>query len=152
MIHHHVGFRSLLAAGVGAAIWLVGAGGAFAAYEVWVLDQGTNTLLIYGGDTLAADARPEKIDLASHGGAKPHMILFSPRHDYAFIANVGSGHVYVMRANDRKIVFNEDLGQQTHAVVPSRRRTGSSAVCTTPSSLAAAMRVATTWARSTSCT
>jgi len=119
MIRHGVGVRSLLAAGVGVAIWLVGAGGAFAAYEVWVLDQGTNTLLIYGGDTLAADAQPEKIDLAPHGGAKPHMILFSPQHDYAFIANVGSGHVYIMRASDRKVVFNEDLGQQTHAVVPS---------------------------------
>jgi DNA-binding beta-propeller fold protein YncE len=68
---------------------------------------------------LAADAQPEKIDLAPHGGAKPHMVVFSPQHDYAFIANVGSGHVYVVRASDRTVVFNEDLGQQTHAVVPS---------------------------------
>jgi DNA-binding beta-propeller fold protein YncE len=119
MIHHRVGFRNLLAFGVGVALWLVGGGGAFAAYEVWVLDQGTNTLLIYGGDTLAADAQPERIDLASHGGAKPHMVVFSPQQDYAFIANVASGHVYVVRASDRQVVFNEDLGQQTHAVVPS---------------------------------
>jgi DNA-binding beta-propeller fold protein YncE len=119
MIRHRWSVRTLLAVGVGIAAWLVGAGGAFAAYEVWVLDQGTNTLLIYGGDTLAADAQPEKVDLAPHGGAKPHMVLFSPQHDYALIANVGSGHVYVMHASDRRVVFNEDLGQQTHAVVPS---------------------------------
>lgn len=54
-----------------------------------------------------------------HGGAKPHMVQFSPQHDYAFIANVASGHVYVMRASDREIVYNEDLGQQAHAAVPS---------------------------------
>jgi DNA-binding beta-propeller fold protein YncE len=47
------------------------------------------------------------------------MVLFSPQHDYALIANVASGHVYVMRASDRKVVFSEDLGQQAHAAVPS---------------------------------
>lgn len=101
--------------------WLAGsrAVGAETAYELWVLDQGTNSLLIYDGTKLAAQARPERIDLAPLGGAKPHMVLFSPKQDYAFIANVASGHVYVMRGSDRKVVFNEDLGQQAHAAVPS---------------------------------
>ncbi len=89
------------------------------AFELWVLDQGTNSLLIYDGAKLSAQTQPERIDLAPHGGAKPHMVLFGPQHDYAFIANVASGHVYVMRASDRKIVYNEDLGQQAHAAVPS---------------------------------
>ncbi|MEO6667761.1 MAG: YncE family protein [Nitrospiria bacterium] len=93
--------------------------GAATGFEVWVLDQGTNALLIYDGAKLSAQAKPERIDLAPLGGAKPHMVLFSPHHDYAFIANVASGHVYVMRASDRKVVFNEDLGQQAHAAVPS---------------------------------
>lgn len=106
------------AVGVVVSTWAVAAD-AQAAYEVWVLDQGTNSLLIYDGDKLGPSAQPEKIDLAPNGGTKPHMVLFSPKYDYAFIANVGSGHVYVMRTSDRKIVFNEDLGQQTHAVIPS---------------------------------
>jgi DNA-binding beta-propeller fold protein YncE len=101
--------------------WLAGPGmaGAAPAFELWVLDQGTNSLLIYDGSKLSAQAQPERIDLAPHGGAKPHMVLFSPKQDYALIANVASGHVYVMRASDRKVVFNEDLGQQAHAALPS---------------------------------
>jgi len=71
MIRHGVGVRSLLAAGVGVAMWLVGTGGAFAAYEVWVLAQGTTTPLIHGGDTLAADVQPEKIDRAPICGMFP---------------------------------------------------------------------------------
>lgn len=101
--------------------WLAASGSASAesAFELWVLDQGTNALLIYGGDKLSAQSQPERVDLAPHGGLKPHMVVFSPQHDYAFIANVASGHVYVMRASDRKVVFNEDFGQQAHAAVPS---------------------------------
>lgn len=109
------------------AVWLIagmvglwaGSASAETAFELWVLDQGANALLVYDGAKLSAKAQPERIDLAPHGGAKPHMVLFSPQHDYAFIANVASGHVYVMRASDRKVVFNEDLGQQSHAAVPS---------------------------------
>jgi DNA-binding beta-propeller fold protein YncE len=100
--------------------WIAVAGAASApAYELWVLDQGTNALLIYDGTKLDAKAQPERIDLAPLGGSKPHMVLFSPKQDYALIANVASGHVYVMRASDRKVVFNEDLGQQAHAALPS---------------------------------
>ena len=96
-----------------------GSANAQSAFELWVLDQGSNALLIYDGAKLSAQARAERIDLTPHGGAKPHMVLFSPQHDYAFIANVASGHVYVMRASDRKVVYHEDLGQQAHAAVPS---------------------------------
>ncbi|MFZ5863063.1 MAG: YncE family protein [Nitrospirota bacterium] len=96
-----------------------GAAGAQTAYELWVLDQGANALLIYDGAKLNAKAQPERVDLAPLGGTKPHMVLFSPKHDYALIANVASGHVYIMRASDRKVVFNEDLGQQAHAALPS---------------------------------
>jgi DNA-binding beta-propeller fold protein YncE len=102
--------------------WLAAAEPADAAepaFELWVLDQGTNSLLIYDGAKLSARTQPERIDLVSHGGAKPHMVQFSPNHDYAFIANVASGHVYVMRGSDRKVVYNEDLGQQAHAAIPS---------------------------------
>lgn len=86
-------------------------------FEVWVLDQGMNKLYIFKGNNLKAS--PEIIDLSPHGGAKPHMILFSPGYTHAIIANVASGHVYIMRAADRKVVFNEDTGQQAHAAIPS---------------------------------
>ncbi len=104
-----------------ASVWFSASESASAesSFELWVLDQGTNSLLIYDGAKLSAQSQPERVDLAPHGGAKPHMVLFSPKHDYAFIANVASGHVYVMRASDRKVVFNEDLGQQAHAAAPS---------------------------------
>ncbi len=100
-------------------LFVPGSANAQSAYELWVLDQGSNALLIYDGTKLSAQTQAERIDLTPHGGAKPHMVLFSPQHDYAFIANVASGHVYVMRASDRKVVYNEDLGQQAHAAVPS---------------------------------
>jgi len=86
-------------------------------FEAWVLDQGTNKLYIFQGKDLKAS--PEAIDLSSHGGAKPHMIQFNPGFTHAIIANVASGHVYIMRAADQKVVFNEDTGQQAHAAIPS---------------------------------
>jgi DNA-binding beta-propeller fold protein YncE len=86
-------------------------------FEVWVPDQGTNKLYILQGKNLKAS--PEVIDLSSHGGAKPHMIQFNPGYTHAIIANVGSGHVYILRAADRKVVFNEDTGLQAHAAIPS---------------------------------
>lgn len=36
-------------------------------------------------------------------GKRPHMILFNRAQTHAVIANVASGHVYVMRAADRKV-------------------------------------------------
>jgi DNA-binding beta-propeller fold protein YncE len=84
---------------------------------VWVLDQGTNQLYIVNGKNFKDS--PVVIDLTPHGGAKPHMIQFNPGYTHAIIANVASGHVYIMRTADRKVVFNEDTGQQAHAAIPS---------------------------------
>lgn len=86
-------------------------------FEVWVTDQGTNKLYILNGEK--PKAPPEVIDLSAYGGSKPHMVLFNPDYSHAIIANVASGHVYIMRATDRKVVFNEDTGQQAHAAVAS---------------------------------
>ena len=74
------------------AILFVGfIGGAHAqGFEVWVLDQGMNRLDILGDRALSSQKPQESIDLAPHGGVKPHMIYFSPAYDYAFIANVGT--------------------------------------------------------------
>lgn len=103
------------------ALFILGFNGSARAqgFEVWVLDQGANRLQIFGAPGLESQKPQEVIDLAPNGGMKPHMIYFSPAYDYAFIANVASGHVYVMRTSDKKIVFNEDLGQQAHAAIAS---------------------------------
>lgn len=97
-------------------------------YEVWVIDQadaarGGAKLYIYDGTQLAAGqpAAPEIVDLTAGAtgvgdgpGVRPHMLAFSPGFTHAIISNVVSGHVYVMRASDRKIVASIDVGEQAH--------------------------------------
>lgn len=99
-----------------------------ARYEVWVIDQadaarGGAKLYIFDGARLAGGQMPtpEVIDLnagatgVGHGpGVRPHMVAFSPGFTHAIISNVASGHVYVMRAADRKIVASIDVGEQAH--------------------------------------
>jgi DNA-binding beta-propeller fold protein YncE len=102
--------------------------GQAAAYEVWIIDQadaarGGARLYIFDGARLAAGqlGAPEVINLdaAAAGvgdgpGVRPHMLAFDPTYRYAVIANVASGHVYVMRASDRKIIASIDVGEQAH--------------------------------------
>ncbi len=89
-----------------------------ASYELWVLDQadtspaGGGTLYVFNGADLAKDrpvpAYTVNLSEAALGvgdgvGKRPHMILFNRAQTHAVIANVASGHVYVMRAADRKV-------------------------------------------------
>jgi DNA-binding beta-propeller fold protein YncE len=99
-----------------------------AAYEVWIIDQadaarGGARLYIFDGGRLAAGqpGTPEVINLdaAAAGvgdgpGVRPHMLAFDRGYRYAVISNVASGHVYVMRASDRKIIASIDIGEQVH--------------------------------------
>lgn len=99
-----------------------------ASYEVWIIDQadgarGGARLYIFDGARLAGGqpGTPEVINLdaAAAGvgdgsGVRPHMLAFDRSHRYAVIANVASGHVYVMRAADRKIIASIDVGEQAH--------------------------------------
>lgn len=79
-------------------------------HEIWTLDQGTHTLWIHhpGSD------RVERIDLGEQGVRTPHMIDFTSDYRYAFIANLGSGDVTVMRAEDRQIITSIETGAHTH--------------------------------------
>jgi len=118
----------LTAAVVVAGTSFVAAYGQAGAYEVWLIDQadavrGGARLYIYDGARLEAGqpGTPEVINLdaAAAGvgdgpGARPHMIAFDRAYRYAVIANVVSGHVYVMRAADRKIIASIDVGEQAH--------------------------------------
>lgn len=119
---------------VGIAVALIGTAGLAGTeaqtgrYEVWVIDQadaarGGARLYIYDGARLAAGqgSAPEVIDLIAGAagtgdgsGVRPHMLAFSPGYTHAVIANVVSGHVYVLRGSDRKIVASIDVGEQAH--------------------------------------
>lgn len=89
------------------------------AYEVWALDQGTNTIHILTPDleVREAIALPDGVDM-------PHMIDFTSDYTHAFIANVASGNVVVMRAHDREVVAVLATGAGTHfaGVVPGDER------------------------------
>jgi len=99
-----------------------------AGYEVWAIDQadvgrGGARLYIYEGSRLEAgqSVQPQVIDLtgASAGvgdgiGVRPHMLAFNRTFSHGVIANVATGHVYVIRASDRRIVASIDVGEQAH--------------------------------------
>jgi DNA-binding beta-propeller fold protein YncE len=89
-------------------------------FEVWVLDQGINLLWIYDTDL----EQIATIDLAAHGAHMPHMIDFTSDFAYAFIANMHSNDVTVMRAADREVIATIDTGPATHmaGVSPDDRR------------------------------
>lgn len=103
-------------------------------HEVWVIDQadaarGGARLYIYDGtrlEEIGQPAAPVVVNLheTAQGigdgpGVRPHMVLFTASFSHAIISNVASGHVYVMRAEDRRIVASIDVGDQAHAAYPS---------------------------------
>ncbi len=97
-------------------------------YEVWAIDQadlgrGGARLYVYDGPRLeAGQPSPlQVIDLAAASagvgdglGIRPHMLAFNRTFSHGVIANVASGHVYVIRAKDRTVVASIDVGEQAH--------------------------------------
>src|SRR5687768_7376645 len=88
-------------------------------YEVWAIDQadvarGGAKLYIYQGTQFGPTGyagTPQVVDLnaAAIGvgdgpGVRPHLLSFNSTHSHAMIANVASGHVYIMRTSDRRVV------------------------------------------------
>jgi DNA-binding beta-propeller fold protein YncE len=84
-------------------------------YEVWALDQGTQTIYILDRDFAVSDV----IELEGVV-TTPHMIDFTSDYAYAFIANTGTGDVAVIRTADREVVDVIATGATAHmaAVVP----------------------------------
>jgi DNA-binding beta-propeller fold protein YncE len=89
-------------------------------HEIWALDQGTNTLHVFDS-TFTERAQ---IDLGAHGARVPHLIDFTSDGRYAFVANLESGNVAVIRAADREVLALTPTGPRTHhvAVAPGDRR------------------------------
>ena len=98
-------------------------------YEVWTVDQsnaedGGDQLYIYtaGSWSEPSDVVPLGARAAGVGdgaGTRPHFLLFNTAHTHGLLANVASGHVYVIRASDRAIVASIDVGDQAHAAMAS---------------------------------
>lgn len=112
-------------------------------HEIWLLDQ-SNTydsdnngsldsggyLYIYNGDDFSGtgvpNPNPVKIDLGgtisanvknTTGSApvRPHYISFNPTGTHAIISFVATGHIIIIEAATRQVVYSVDLGTQAHA-------------------------------------
>lgn len=119
------------------------AGHAALKHEIWLLDQ-SNTydsdsngtldsggyLHIYKGEDFAgagvAQPAVESIDIggsiaaavkANTGSApvRPHYISFNPAGTHAVITYVATGHLIIIKAATRELVYSVDLGTQAHA-------------------------------------
>ncbi|MDR7522479.1 MAG: hypothetical protein QN168_08450 [Armatimonadota bacterium] len=93
------------------------------AYEVWVANQGTDTILVYDGQTLARLAEFQVDDDGIPASSRPHMILFTPDGRYALVANVGAArdtaNVLVIEAATRRVVARVPAGPSAHMAVAS---------------------------------
>jgi DNA-binding beta-propeller fold protein YncE len=123
--------RRMVAAGVAASILAAGsvASAQVPGYELWVVDQAN---IANGGDVLYVytpgawtEAR-ELVHLSERAagvgdgpGTRPHLLTFNSTQSHALLANVASGHVYVIRSSDRAIVASIDVGEQAHGAVAS---------------------------------
>ncbi|MFN0073458.1 MAG: YncE family protein [Chloroflexota bacterium] len=98
-------------------------------YEVWAVDQANVEL---GGDRLYIWQAPnwtepkdvvilsEKAAGIGDGpGVRPHLLMFNTAGSHAILANVASGHVYVIRGSDRTVVGSIDVGEQAHGAIAS---------------------------------
>lgn len=93
--------------------------GTSANYEIWVTNQGLDLIQIFDGTTLRL---VEQISVDADGQpatSKPHMVLFSPDYQFAYVTNVGRGTVSIVHAATRQVVAEFATGKSAHAAVPS---------------------------------
>lgn len=91
-------------------------------YEVWGLDQGTDTAYIYephGNDEfeLVDEIDFNELDGVTpndQGAVTPHMVSFSSDYEYAAIACTNAGQTLVFRTEDRELVGHCPTGPGTH--------------------------------------
>lgn len=98
-------------------------------FEVWTVDQanaenGGDRLFIYRGpswteprEVLVLGERAARV--GDGAGTRPHLLLFNNAQTHALLANVATGHVYVIRASDRTVVASIDVGDQAHGAMAS---------------------------------
>jgi hypothetical protein len=72
--------------------------------ELWVTSQGTDRLFIVHGNGSSVETVPLPT------GAGPHITTFSPFGDFAYVAGMGNGDLFVLKADDRQLIQRLDLG------------------------------------------
>jgi DNA-binding beta-propeller fold protein YncE len=102
--------------------------------EIWVVDQsdaanGGDRLYVYTSVPFLQGlpiGPPDVYELGAMArgvgdgaGVRPHLLLFNNAETHGVLANVASGHVYIIRASDRSIVASIDVGEQAHGAMPS---------------------------------
>jgi len=81
--------------------------------ELWVTSQGTDRLFIVHGQGSSIETIPLP-------GTGPHITLFSPLGDYAYVSGMRNGTLSILRADDRQLVQTLNLGPTlTHQAKPS---------------------------------
>lgn len=114
------GFVILLAVMMAALTGCASAPKAVPAYEVWAVDQNTDTLYVLDpeGKTVRT------IDGATLGAAKrPHMLWGVPKDEYVYSANTVSNSITVLSSKDGtvKTVIN-GIGKSPHAAQPNPKQ------------------------------
>jgi DNA-binding beta-propeller fold protein YncE len=110
--------KSLTAAGITASLLALTAVVAQATHEtdsgeLWVTSQGTDRLFIVHGQGSSIETIPLP-------GTGPHITMFSPLGDYAYVSGMRNGTLSILRADDRHIVQTLNLGPTlTHQAKPS---------------------------------
>jgi DNA-binding beta-propeller fold protein YncE len=81
--------------------------------ELWVTSQGTDRLFIVHGQGSSIETVPLP-------GTGPHITMFSPLGDYAYVSGMRNGTLSILRADDRQVVQTLKLGPTlTHQAKPS---------------------------------
>jgi DNA-binding beta-propeller fold protein YncE len=98
-------------------------------WEVWVIDQADaanngDRLYIYTPGSWVTPADVVQLGAAATGvgdgaGTRPHLLLFNNAHTHGILANVATGHVYIIRGSDRSVVASIDIGVQVHGAIAS---------------------------------
>jgi DNA-binding beta-propeller fold protein YncE len=94
-------------------------------YEVWLPDQGLDKVVIYavseteGGVTIARSGEIALAPPSAQPTAAPHILLFGPGYKRAYVAGVRAGGMFVVDAEQRKVLARIPTGRGAHAATPS---------------------------------
>ncbi|AGB39494.1 YncE family protein [Natronococcus occultus] len=94
-------------------------------YEVWALDQGTDTIHIYEPEegegefdrTECLDLHDVGVDIEDDADIVPHMIDFSSDYEYAAVACTAGRRVLVFRTEDYELVGDVETGPGSHMAI-----------------------------------
>ncbi len=88
-----------------------------AAYEVWALDQGTDTGYIYEASDNPGLELAETIDFGEHVDADnvvPHMVDYSSDYEYAAVGCTAGASTVIVRTEDHEVVEVVETGPSSH--------------------------------------